>query len=678
MLKQSTLTAILFCGFGAQHAIAMETSAQPDMITLVTKEGTKTILDRDTAFLFDTVCMAIKNTTDEDNDDAQSNIPPIHLSISKESLDTQLNLFNAPLNGFKNSKANAAIVALSMEQRQHKARICAAHTWFNEAEIPSIERLVEQYRSAHYLSIAENSEMAARMIAITLLSPENLASLASTPSNNTRPHIPPALANQINEPNFPITIFSRYIPAEMIELITPHISPWVTQWQIKSNHTKNDGDCNVCFSPDGKHVAFSYRNAVSICDVQSGQLVMNKVHPIDLETRSYANIRSLRFSSSGKFAIMAAWNHGTSLFNIQDKTTQTTQIEFSTCDAHISPDETKFIHRGYFGTVLIMSVATNQPLGTIIHERLGKIIAAFFAPSSGFIVTQSSDGTTKITMPNSFFEVLHQFKANADANNPIISPQSFSADGTRLVYGLDKQAIVIDARTFTHQYSIDHESKIEMAQFSPDASRIVIMGQSGTVSIFDTQTRRLINTFRYKGHLRSARFSPDSSKIVLRADSHLKMIDIQKGQELTSIEDSFLEDLTFSADSKLIAGVHIGDKSIHIHDGNSAHFIEKIKQSMGTGDFSFSPDSTKLAIATEAQLTLAQKFPAETLKQRLLIRVLAHACENGTFKDAWQSPWVQKILATYTKKDGSEDEKEIPDTQTVAQIKAAFEKSAAE
>jgi WD40 repeat protein len=648
--------------------------AAASMITLVTKEGTETKLDRDTALLLGTVRTVLEDTMDSDH----TQVPLIHLALSKNDLDTQLNYLehwldvhhSDPETHHVTPRQRAQVVALSRETRERKACIGAVNRYFYVPDLPSITDLALQYRSAHYLSIPENTEKTARMIALTLLSPENLTTLASkpsTPTDNTRPHIPAPLARQIHEHSYSINKLYRSIPTEMIEPISKYISPWIRQFYIE--HNCSDGIPQTQFCPHGKHVAFSVEQRALLYDAQSSQLVMRKDHPLAPNIRAGTpNIRSLHFSSTGKFAIMAVWDHGISLFNTQNKSTHTTPIDFPVFDAHISPDETTFIVRGDSNQVPIIDINTNR---TIKHEKYG-IAAAFFAPLSGVIITQSHDGFTKITDPKTY-QLLHEFNATVDHNQPI-TPKAFSTDGTQLVYGSGKQTIVIDAKTFALKYSIDHETEIKKAEFSPDGSRIIMLGQPGTITIFDTQTRTILKTFKYDGRVEIAGCSPDSRTILLRfpnRNDKIKMIDIQKGQELVSMHHSWLDDFTFSSDSKLIACTNGFTRNCaKILDGNSGHLIHSIENSELARSLSFSPDSTKLAIATHKLFILEQKLPAKTLEQHLLIRVLAQAREKGTIKDAWESPWVQRVLATYTNGDGT------PDRKSIDKIKEAFKNSA--
>lgn len=671
MPKQSILNKILFCSLfiHTHHAIAMD-SAALKMITLVTKEGAETKLDYESALLMDTVRNSIQDTENPDN--PQSQIPPIHLSISKYDLDAQLKALEEWIcikhsdreTGICTPKLFSQVVALSMEQRERKARIGAAARDFSVSSLPSIEMLAQRYRSAHYLSIPENSELTARMIAIMLKSPYNLALLASKPSTLTD-NIPAPLAH----PDNPINALYRSIPYEMAEPICKYVSPWISQRYTATQHNVS-GPVHTQFFPDGKHVAWANGNCASIYDIEENTAPMHAFHQTN-RPGTFANIRSLRLSSSGKLAIMAVWEHGISLFNLETKQARTTPIDFTVYDAHISPDETKFIMHGDSNKAPIISVESNQPLGIIAHDRYHNLSAAFFAPHSGFIVTQSNDGVTKITDPHSLRQ-LHEFKAIYNPNDPINS-NAFSADGTSLVYALDKEITVLDARTFARKYLIDHETKVNKAMFSPDGSRIVIIGEPKMVTIFDTRTRKTLNSFRYNGRVEFAGFSPDSRTLLVRFPNDsddTKMIDIQKGQEVTSLYHSWFKDFAFSADSSLIACNNtlslLNNVSTNILDGNSGSIIHTIDHNERLNALSLSPDSTQLAIGTRNQLILVQKLPAATLAQHLLIRVLAHAKETGSLNNAWEAPWVKETLATYRKDDGT------PDTQSIAKIKEAF------
>ena len=345
----------------------------------------------------------------------------------------------------------------------------------------------------------------------------------------------------------------------------------------------NDVFTDVSFSPDGTMIVAGTRESgILVMEAASGNISRTlKAVPRDNPMQQgfdYPIIRTVRFSSDGKYILAGAGDYTAILFDAETgKEITKYKKVYSTCtscetEAVLSPDG-KFVIAAYSDSVKIFDRAS------------GKFMKEFFG--------QGGD------------------------------PEELSmSSDSRFLSGIEYgQTEVWDMNTgkVIFQTGDYYESRMFCAAISPDGKRIVTGGEKRLTEIFDISTGK--NVLTLSGYLNNvdekllshsygywvalineAKLSPDGKLIAVgRTGNNVKLIDFSTGRVMRTLSGhkSMVISLAFSTDGKLLATGGLDGQSI-VWDVEKGTIIRKISspdESMPVFSVDISHDGKMLAAA---------------------------------------------------------------------------------
>jgi len=227
------------------------------------------------------------------------------------------------------------------------------------------------------------------------------------------------------------------------------------------------------------------------------------------------------------------------------------------------------------------------------------------------------------------------------AHESAIRAMSFNASGSKLATADDTgvaKVWEVSTGKLLLEYTGHKGYRIEEIRFDPFepfGNRIASCGWDKTVKIWDSQNGQTL--FTYGGHDRtvySLAFSPDGTKLAC-AGKDIHMLGMPSGGLIYSYTQhgSDVVDLSFSADSQLLASLETYGKEIHIIDANDGSLVAKHKVfDFYASAIAFSHRGVKMAAA------------GTDLSQKDFIRILnASTGETSNSYQIRDSQWITAI-----------------------------------
>ena len=406
-----------------------------------------------------------------------------------------------------------------------------------------------------------------------------------------------------------------------------------TQIRALSGHTEVIR--NASFSPDGTIIATaSLDGTIRFWDVQSGITVL---------TFSVPGVRifNAAFSPDGSRIVAGCGDHTVRLWNaktgelIRAFDGHTEEVMF----AAFSPDGKKVVSASMDKTARLWDVET----GTLIRTLSGHVqglMTAMFSPDGRHIVTSSLDHSARLwraddgqqvinfgghmdyllsaafspdgsrVVTASFDVTARVWDANPDKPNPVLAGHdddvvsaSFSPDGTQIITAALFKARIWNVATGGLRRVIEAGGHLYDAEFSPDASRVVIAYGTNRAQIREAATGGLLVTLNgHTGAVRTGRFSPDGKLVVTAsADKTARVWDARTGKLIGVLagHSGVVSGAAFSPDGKLIV-TSSRDGTAKIWDVASATPLRTLSASGASlSQASFSPDGKRIVAATD-------------------------------------------------------------------------------
>ncbi len=256
---------------------------------------------------------------------------------------------------------------------------------------------------------------------------------------------------------------------------------------------------------------------------------------------------------------------------------------------------------------------------------------------------------------------------DGDEVNAALSPdgKTVAAAGKDVVCFFD--VITGEVRRYQHPTNVEPEKlfRIQSVKFSPDGSRIALVGSEGKIRVLAVKDGRRIAELATKSRNASGlAFSPDGQTLLTTSFSApVYAWEVATGQMVRKLEPATYFS---SPDNRLLAGF---TGTLKVFDLYSGRVIRECKAESGiVGNFAFSPNSKLLAAGcSDTTITIWPAFPTDTKPGKPLDeKGLAEALENGEATDAYAAiggliadperaiPFLERRLRSAPKTDAKE------------------------
>ena len=183
------------------------------------------------------------------------------------------------------------------------------------------------------------------------------------------------------------------------------------------------------------------------------------------------------------------------------------------------------------------------------------------------------------------------------ANNGIYNGMAFSPDGNKIAGGLAKLRLW-NAWTGELLQTFEHGHGFVSVAFSPDGKRI-LAGGLGAAYLYATSSGKLIQTLNTQngGRQTVVSFSPDGERIAsINSDDSVSTWNIDTGRRIQTFEDQKVKLVSFSPNGKKIATVNVfAEPTVHLYNVNTGKLLQTLSQPVDIWSVAFSPDGKRIA-----------------------------------------------------------------------------------
>lgn len=350
---------------------------------------------------------------------------------------------------------------------------------------------------------------------------------------------------------------------------------------------------SAAFNPDGKmFAALSFDSQVLVWDAASGKLLKKIIEKGE-------GFSSLTFTSEGKSIVISSRVYGFSI--IRDiRTEKILYTVNGDSPLAFSPDGKSLATTSNIPWVLGSSIQDGIPKiwdirnGRLLHRLKGAtswVSLASFNPDGQNLITNSWDWTAKV------WDLKYgKIKHNLAGHGQNVESIQYSPDGSKvLTTSNDKTAKIWDTGSGKLLFTVYgrrlknyNPDPFTFVFFSPDSRKVAsALTYSDTVSLYDSETGRIMHEIKAPGTVVDARFSPDGAKLVLESKAaNATCWDVKSGNLLYNLE--IYDTTSFIVDSKAKPAIFSPD-GIHI----MTFPTEKVAEiwNAATGELLFTIDS---------------------------------------------------------------------------------------
>jgi WD40 repeat protein len=470
-----------------------------------------------------------------------------------------------------------------------------------------------------------------------------------------------------------------------------HMKTWNVDNGRLFREMQTFGSDYLALSPDGKRLASTKWDRVSIWDSESG----NQVKTIIISNYDYP--LALTYSHDGK-RIMVSTEKNIRIYdasNLELISSFYPDVTSTISSANFSVDG-KWVTAGFYdGTVRLYSAETFAEKARFIayddDEWLAMTPDGYYAASANgdkYLNVRVGNTVTGIDRYRSTFNkpaVVAARLSNSGrmTHDDTVISVAVNPAGTRIAaVSHDKLIKLWDLESGRELRTISNiGGYVNTVSWSPDGKYLINGAEDKTIRIWDAETGRAVRTITgHTDYVNEARYSPDGRRIASCADDKLiKIWDAETGREIRTLSGHTdgVSVVAWSPDGKRIAsGSNQTEKAIRIWDAESGRVLQTITGQGGRiNALVFSPDGRRLASSTPEDKAI-KIWDAETGREIRSIPIMyeGKTYNGGVFSLAW-SPDGKRIVsgAIYGGK-GSGDHVEIWNTETGECIRSIREK----
>lgn len=326
------------------------------------------------------------------------------------------------------------------------------------------------------------------------------------------------------------------------------VDSWLELGTLKGHNNMVD---SVAFSPDGRLLATtSSDNTAKVWNVATAM----KWTVLEGHT---ATVTDMAFSPDSKILASASFDHTVKLWDrVSGQAVATLKGHKNAVSAlAFAPDGVRLAAADHDAVVKLWDLAGRESVASFSGHK-AMINGVAFSPDGKLLATASSDRSVKLWNAADGQEL-----ATLTGHTDSVYSVKFSPDGERLATGSwDKSVKIWDVRTRRELAILKgHSTKVHLVAFSPDGRLLASVGWeegNSEIKLWDAATGREkstileVNLARY---IIRVSFSPDSKRLIIASGYHLKLWDLEVGQELLTLKAPENYCVAISADGTTIA-----------------------------------------------------------------------------------------------------------------------------
>ena len=303
------------------------------------------------------------------------------------------------------------------------------------------------------------------------------------------------------------------------------------QAKVDAQVTEPNSIVAVDWSPDGAYIATADNNGVVQVLDSAGAVVTTLLqsgpNPEGEEVNSVAWSPDGTKLAATDHTKIQIWNTRTwsSHLTIDDSLAVIWSIAWS-------PDSTQLASVSYYGrsnNFRIWDVATGNE--DLVFSNTGFMYIVAWSPDGNYLATS---GGARVNMWSAFTPERQQY---FDGQGGELVDIDWSPDGTRIVIvGQDDRTFIRDSSTGDPLFLLVGQSRnrtIKGVSWSPDGTRIATVSDDGTLWVWDAETGEGVQVVQESGALYAVDWSPDSSHIVYGGqNATLEIIDAPSRLEI--------------------------------------------------------------------------------------------------------------------------------------------------
>ncbi|CAD8154091.1 unnamed protein product [Paramecium octaurelia] len=290
---------------------------------------------------------------------------------------------------------------------------------------------------------------------------------------------------------------------------------------------------SVCFSPDGKSLAFCCAdNFIRFLETRNGKIKSVIQGKSEVNSVCFSPNFSTLASCSGNFVCLWNFKTGKQMSKLIGHTDKIKKVCFS-------PDSTTLASGSWDNSIRLWDIKTGQQKAQL-DGHAHYVNTVCFSPDGATLASGSVDNSVRLWDIKT-----RQQKAQLDGHSDWVNSVCFSPDGIALASGSDDKSIRLwDVKSGMQTAQLDgHTGEILSVCFSPDGTTLASGSSDNSIRLWIAkagQQKAILGG--HTNFIQSVCFSPAGTTLVSGSnDSFIRLWDLEIGQQILLQDNHYKE-----------------------------------------------------------------------------------------------------------------------------------------